>query len=223
MDDQRISPRFVRALNLADLPDGQSRAINLDGNVIALFNTGGRVFAVDNRCPHMGFPLDRGSVKDCILTCHWHHARFDLATGGTFDQWADDVRAFPVRVDKGVIWVDLAEQGNLLERQTQRLGDGLERNIPLVIAKSVIALLERGEADPVVPFRKGLDFGVRNRREGWGRRPHHADLHDEPGAVAGPRGSLAGALPGARQRRGRLRRQSAALHDSIVARRGGRN
>ncbi|HKN01742.1 MAG TPA: Rieske (2Fe-2S) protein [Candidatus Binataceae bacterium] len=168
MDDQRVSPRFVRALNLADLLEGQSRAVNLEGNLIALFNSGGRVFAVDNRCPHMGFPLDRGSVKDCILTCHWHHARFDLATGGTFDQWADDVRAFPVRVEKGVIWIDLAEQGNFRERQTQRLGDGLERNLSLVIAKSVIALLERGEADPVVPFRKGLDFGARNRREGWG-------------------------------------------------------
>ena len=26
------------------------------------------VFALDNRCPHMGFPLDRGSVEDGILT-----------------------------------------------------------------------------------------------------------------------------------------------------------
>ncbi|MGO9417763.1 Rieske (2Fe-2S) protein, partial [Roseiarcus sp.] len=43
-----------------------------------------RVFAVDNRCPHMGFPLDRGSVEDGILTCHWHHARFDLGSGCTF-------------------------------------------------------------------------------------------------------------------------------------------
>jgi nitrite reductase/ring-hydroxylating ferredoxin subunit len=37
---------------------------------------------------HMGFPLERGSVADGILTCHWHHARFDLASGCTFDLWA---------------------------------------------------------------------------------------------------------------------------------------
>ncbi len=168
MNQNRDSARFVQAMNLADLPEGQSRAITLEGNTIALFNSGGRVFAVDNRCPHMGFPLDRGSVKDCILTCHWHHARFDLATGGTFDQWADDVRAFPVRVENGAVWVDVAEHGNPIERHMQRLGDGMERNIPLVIAKSVIAILERGEAEPVVPFRAGLEFGVRNRRDGWG-------------------------------------------------------
>ena len=40
-----------------------------------------RVFALDNRCPHMGFPLDRGSVEDGILICHLHHAGFDLASG----------------------------------------------------------------------------------------------------------------------------------------------
>ena len=41
----------------------------------------GRVFALDNRCPHMGFPLERGTIEDGILTCHWHHARFDLESG----------------------------------------------------------------------------------------------------------------------------------------------
>ena len=59
------------------------------------------VFALDNRCPHMGFPLDRGSVEDGILTCHWHHARFDLASGCTFDLWADDVPTCPVEVRDG--------------------------------------------------------------------------------------------------------------------------
>ena len=44
---------------------------------ILLIYDRGRVFALDNRCPHMGFPLERGSIEDGILTCHWHHARFD--------------------------------------------------------------------------------------------------------------------------------------------------
>jgi nitrite reductase/ring-hydroxylating ferredoxin subunit len=46
----------------------------------------GRVFALDNRCPHMGFPLDRGSVEDGTLTCHWHRSvgrrRADLPSRG---------------------------------------------------------------------------------------------------------------------------------------------
>ena len=45
----------------------------------------------------MGFPLSEGSVDEGILTCHWHHARFELSCGDTFDIWADDVRTYPHR------------------------------------------------------------------------------------------------------------------------------
>ena len=43
---------------------------------VAVFYNDGKAFAVENRCPHMGFPLHRGSVEDGILTCYWHHDRF---------------------------------------------------------------------------------------------------------------------------------------------------
>ena len=144
MNAQSIEPAnrtFVRAASLTAIPEGASLTVNLDGHVIALFHTPEGIFAVDNRCPHMGFPLDRGTVKDCILTCHWHHARFDLHSGGAFDPWADDVRAFPVKVEGGDIWIDLAPRGDLRRHRVERLRDGIERNLPLVIGKSVIAML----------------------------------------------------------------------------------
>ena len=73
---------------------------------ILLIYKGNQVLALDNRCPHMGFPLDRGSIEDGILTCHWHHARFDLTSGCTFDLWADDVPTCPVEVRGGSeVWV----------------------------------------------------------------------------------------------------------------------
>jgi hypothetical protein len=127
----------------------------------------------------MGFPLDRGSVKDCILTCHWHHARFDLASGGTFDPWADDVRVFPVDVRDDEVWVDVALRDDLKAYQRVRVREGLEQNIPLVLAKAVIPLLDRGE-NPASPFRTGLEFGARYRREGWGPGLTDPHLHVEP-------------------------------------------
>jgi hypothetical protein len=116
----------------------------------------------------MGFPLHRGSVHDGILTCHWHHARFDLASGGTFDQFADDVPSFPVEIRDDEVWVDLTPRVDPREHQRKRLEDGLERNISLVIAKAVNTLLDGG-VDPVEPFRAGLTFGVRYRQPGWGQ------------------------------------------------------
>ncbi len=159
---------FVYAASLAEVRDQGALAVTVEGHTLVLFAYGDRVYAVDNRCPHMGFPLDRGTVRDGILTCHWHHARFDLCSGGTFDQWADDVRAFPVELRDDAVWVDLAPRGDHKTHLRQRLRDGLERNIPLVLAKSVIALLDGGE-DPAAPFRLGLDFGTHYRAAGWGQ------------------------------------------------------
>src|SRR5262249_59592778 len=52
--------------------------------------------------------------------------------------------------------------------QRQRLNDGLERNIRLVIAKSVLALMHDSDQEAArTPFTLGLDYGARNRQEGW--------------------------------------------------------
>ncbi len=116
----------------------------------------------------MGFPLHRGTVCDGILTCHWHHARFDLRTGGTFDQFADELRSFPVELNGDVVFVDLSPQEDAEAHQRKRLRDGLEREISLVLAKSTIALLEADPSGTDV-FRAGLDFGVARRGGGWFR------------------------------------------------------
>ena len=92
------------------------------------------------------FPLDKGSVENGILTCHWHHARFDLASGGTFDLWADDIDAFPVEIRDGEILVDMHANGNGIEHQRNRLYDGLQHNLSLVVAKAVINQLRQGIA-----------------------------------------------------------------------------
>jgi nitrite reductase/ring-hydroxylating ferredoxin subunit len=159
---------MVRAASLEDVRRLGSLVAHVDGHALALFADGDDVRAVDNRCPHMGFPLHRGTLSDGILTCHWHHARFDVATGGTFDQWADELRVFPVELRDGEVWVDLSQRGDPLEHRRARLRDGLERNLPLVIAKSVIGLVDGG-ADPVEPFRIGLEFGARYRSAGFGQ------------------------------------------------------
>ena len=144
MSEAVMDKALVRVGTLSELQNRCCVVINARGNDVAVFYNGGQVFAVDNRCPHMGFPLQRGSVKDGILTCHWHHARFDLASGGTFDLWADDVRSFPTVIQDGEVWVDVAPRADARAHQRRRLRDGLERNIPLVIAKAVLALLDKG-------------------------------------------------------------------------------
>jgi nitrite reductase/ring-hydroxylating ferredoxin subunit len=163
-----MKTEFVRAASLAAVMENGCKTVQLNGHVVALFAHQGDVYAVDNRCPHMGFPLDKGTVKDGILTCYWHYARFDLESGGTFDQFADDVRAFPVAVRGDDVWVDLAPHSDAKGQAQERLLVGLERDLPLVIGKAALVLLEN-EGDPVEPFRVGLVFGATYRQVGWGQ------------------------------------------------------
>ena len=159
----------IRVGTLEELRMRGCTVVTGGGHTIAVFAHDDKVFAVDNRCPHMGFPLDRGTVKDGILTCHWHHARFDLSSGGTFDPFADDVRSFPVSVSDGEVWVDPSPpETDQTARWSKRLEDALEDNIRLVIAKSVLGL-DSVEADYRIPLGIGASSARLTRRRAGDR------------------------------------------------------
>jgi nitrite reductase/ring-hydroxylating ferredoxin subunit len=157
----------VRAGSLADLQrDG--RLLTKVGSVpVVVFWYEDRAWAIEDRCPHMGFPLHQGTVDAGLLTCHWHHAQFDLESGCTLDLWADDARAFDVRVASRDVLVSARPQGDPVAYQQQRLQDGLDRGLSLVISKAVLGLLdERVTTSSIVS--SALEFGIANRAAGWG-------------------------------------------------------
>ncbi len=140
MEDLAQGPVFAGTLD--ELKNKGKLLVRGHQRPILLLYDQGRVFALDNRCPHMGFPLHQGSVEDGILTCHWHHARFDLASGCTFDPWADDVPTCPVEVRDGEIWINPDfGQSDPIDHWRRRLDDGMAHNLGLVVAKSVYGLL----------------------------------------------------------------------------------
>ena len=97
----------------------------------------------------MGFPLERGSIEQntASLPAHWHHARFDLASGCTFDLWADDVPTCPVEIrGQREIWVkpEFGPFDAAALSAAARLEDGMAHNLGLVIAKAVQGQLAAG-------------------------------------------------------------------------------
>ena len=156
----------VRVCSLADLQRDGRKVISVGGRAVLVLLSEGGVYALDNRCPHMGFPLSRGTVRDGILTCHWHHAKFDLAGGCTFDPFADDVPSFRSQVRDGDVWLDPTPiEEDPTVRWTRKLGEGLEQNVQLVLAKAVIGLCGAGAASKAI--RQTALFGLRNRSDGW--------------------------------------------------------
>src|SRR6201989_91935 len=100
-----IAAERVRVGSVAELQARGCTVVNAGGHGAAGSPPGARFCAVDTRCPHRGFPLIRGTVRDGLLTCHWHHARFDLEGGGTLDPFADNVRSFPVEVEGDTVFL----------------------------------------------------------------------------------------------------------------------
>ena len=159
---------FIKCAEVADIPEEGVIAVNIAGHSIALAKSNDKIFAVDNRCPHMGYPLNRGSVQDGILICHWHHAMFDLASGCTFHPFADDVQAYPIDVREGSVYVNVGANGaDAVARWKIRLREGLEQSINLILAKSVIALRSLKTAPDAI-VEVGALYGARGRRAGWG-------------------------------------------------------
>jgi nitrite reductase/ring-hydroxylating ferredoxin subunit len=154
----------------SELDEEGRLVVTEDAQAIALFSHEGEVYAVDNRCPHMGFPLARGTLDDGVLTCHWHHARFELEEGDTFDPWADDVQTFPVEIRDDQVYVDPDPPRTVPPNVhwRNRLADGLHENLSLVMAKAVVGLDDAGEGFHT-PIETAVNFGTKYRAAGWGR------------------------------------------------------
>ena len=165
--DRSAEGAWVHAGKLEDLKARGMTVVQGGRGPLLVICEGSRCFAVDNRCPHLGFPLHRGSVADGILTCHWHHARFDVASGGGFDLWADDLPTAEVEIRGGEVWV-AAElryaDGEMHWRN--RLRAALEHNLSLVVAKAILGLRMQGVASQEL-VREAALFGARHREE-WG-------------------------------------------------------
>ena len=97
----------TKVAQVADLSDGQGKVVDVAGRSIAVFNVGGRFYAIDNLCPHRGGPLGEGDVQGAIVVCPWHGWRWDDTTGANANNPAVRVSCYPVTVEQGTVFVTL--------------------------------------------------------------------------------------------------------------------
>ena len=161
---------FVEVGTIEDAKSDSPHVIRIEGRSIGLFYHDEAFHATDLHCPHMGFPLTDGTVEDGILTCPWHHARFELDCGDTLDPFADDVQTYPVEIRNGAVYVSPTPTREMSpgEHWTSRLEHGLQEDISLIIAKAVLGLADAG-IDYQKPVEQGVAFGIAYRDAGWGR------------------------------------------------------
>ena len=93
-----------------ELPEGEVRIIAVDGVEIGVFNCGGDLLAIEDRCSHDDGPLAEGSFDQatCTVECPRHGSLFDLRTGRpkTLPAFAP-VETFQVRIEDGEIKLEV--------------------------------------------------------------------------------------------------------------------
>ena len=97
---------WVKIAKVDDIAPGAGRAFQVEGFSIAVFNVDGKLYAIDDSCPHQGSSLAMGSLEGCTVTCRSHGMKVNV-TGGRLPGPGMIVRAVPVESRPDGLYVDL--------------------------------------------------------------------------------------------------------------------
>jgi 3-phenylpropionate/trans-cinnamate dioxygenase ferredoxin subunit len=93
-----------------ELPEGEMRLVTIDGRKIGVFNCGGDLLAIEDRCSHDDGPLAEGEfdAASCTVECPRHGSLFDLRTGRPKSLPAyQPVETFPAKIDDGEVKLEV--------------------------------------------------------------------------------------------------------------------
>ena len=98
----------VTVAKASELKPGQAKAVQVQGETIALFNIGGTYYAIEDTCTHSGGPLSEGKVEGTTVTCPWHGAQFNLSSGEVLNPPAPaGVKSYTVHVQGDEIQLEM--------------------------------------------------------------------------------------------------------------------
>ena len=103
-------PEIIDICPISELPPGSKKLVEWEDLEIGVFNCGGQIHAIEDRCSHDNGPLAHGEfdAESCTVECPRHGATFDLRTGRPLTLPAyEPVDSFPVRVEGGVVRVEV--------------------------------------------------------------------------------------------------------------------
>jgi len=91
---------------IESVPPGHGATVKLkDGSEIALFNINGEFRAIENFCPHKGYPLADSRMYGSIVECDLHGWRFDVRNGECFTKRECSIESYTVLIEDG--WVKI--------------------------------------------------------------------------------------------------------------------
>ncbi len=92
-------PSLISVAKKNDIACGKALSVAVGARRVALFNVDGKFFAIEDQCTHAGASLAEGTLAGTVVTCPWHGATFDVATGAVLSAPAfENVATYKVQV-----------------------------------------------------------------------------------------------------------------------------
>ena len=100
--------KLVTVGKVEAVPAGRGATVKLKEDAeVALFNVGGKFYAIENFCPHKGFPLADSRLYGTEVECDLHGWRFDITTGACFTEEDCGLETYVVVIEDGLIKIEV--------------------------------------------------------------------------------------------------------------------
>lgn len=105
MTEDHTNIQWVLVAKTDEIPKNEGRAFAVADRMIAIFESQGTFYALDDFCPHQGASLSAGWIHEGCVACPWHAWRFALSDGTWMDNPKVKTDHFDVQVKGSEIYV----------------------------------------------------------------------------------------------------------------------
>jgi nitrite reductase/ring-hydroxylating ferredoxin subunit len=99
---------MVKVAELQDLPRGARKKIKVESHNLLLLNHNGQIYAIDEKCSHLGCSLLKGKFLGNDFECPCHGAVFSIAFGTVVrGPTTKPIAVYRVSVENGMIALDI--------------------------------------------------------------------------------------------------------------------
>lgn len=99
--------KHIKVARVGGIPENEGIVVKIDGRPIAIFNNGGKYYALDDTCPHEGGSLGQGGIEEDVVVCPWHEWRFNIETGESHEIPGFYVDTFPVIIKGNDVCIEM--------------------------------------------------------------------------------------------------------------------
>lgn len=104
-EDEGYSP----IISELEIQEGKMKLVRAEGKQVLFIKQKGKLYVIDDRCPHMGCKFSGGNLEGDLVVCPCHEWRFSLETGEYENDPEYVLVTYPFKVKDGKVWVKLEE------------------------------------------------------------------------------------------------------------------